>query len=141
MTPAKVRWGFLSTARINRRLLAAAEKTDAAEVVAVASRDLDRAEAYAVEHGISRSHGSYEALLEDSEVDAVYISLPNSLHVEWSVRALAAGKHVLCEKPLTRSPEEAEYAFEAADRAGRILMEAFMWRHSPQTAKLVQLVA
>ena len=140
MSPAKVRWGFLSTARINRRLLAAAEKTDAAEVVAVASRDLDRAEAYAVEHGISRSHGSYEALLEDSEVDAVYISLPNSLHVEWSVRALAAGKHVLCEKPLTRSPEEAEYAFEAADRAGRILMEAFMWRHSPQTAKLAQLV-
>ena len=140
MSPAKVRWGFLSTARINRRLLAAAEKTDAAEVVAVASRDLDRAEAYAMEHGISRSHGSYEALLEDSEVDAVYISLPNSLHVEWSVRALAAGKHVLCEKPLTRSPEEAEYAFEAADRAGRILMEAFMWRHSPQTAKLAQLV-
>jgi predicted dehydrogenase len=140
MTPAKVRWGFLSTARINRRLFAAAEKTDAAEVVAVASRDSDRAEAYAVEHGISRSHGSYEALLEDSEVDAVYISLPNSLHVEWSVRALAAGKHVLCEKPLTRSPEEAEYAFEAADRAGCILMEAFMWRHSPQTAKLVQLV-
>jgi D-xylose 1-dehydrogenase (NADP+, D-xylono-1,5-lactone-forming) len=140
MTPAKVRWGFLSTARINRRLLAAAEKTDAAEVVAVASRDSDRAEAYAVEHGISRSHGSYEALLEDSQVDAVYISLPNSLHVEWSVRALAAGKHVLCEKPLTRSPEEAEYAFEAADRAGCILMEAFMWRHSPQTAKLVQLV-
>jgi predicted dehydrogenase len=140
MSPAKVRWGFLSTARINRRLLAAAEKTDAAEVVAVASRDLDRAEAYAVEHGISRSHGSYEALLEDSEVDAVYISLPNSLHVEWSVRALAAGKHVLCEKPLTRSPEEAEYAFEAADRARRILMEAFMWRHSPQTAKLAQLV-
>ena len=140
MTPAKVRWGFLSTARINRRLLDAAEKSDAAEVVAVASRDSDRAEAYAAEHGISRSHGSYEALLEDSEVDAVYISLPNSLHVEWSVRALAAGKHVLCEKPLTRSPEEAEYAFEAADRAGRILMEAFMWRHSPQTAKLAQLV-
>jgi predicted dehydrogenase len=140
MTPAKVRWGFLSTARINRRLLAAAEKTDAAEVVAVASRDSDRAEAYAVEHGISRSHGSYEALLEDSEVDAVYISLPNSLHVEWSVRALAAGKHVLCEKPLTRSPEEAEHAFDAAERAGCVLMEAFMWRHSPQTAKLVQLV-
>jgi len=140
MSPAKVRWGFLSTARINRRLLAAAEKIDAAEVVAVASRDSDRAEAYAVEHGISRSHGSYEALLEDSEVDAVYISLPNSLHVEWSVRALAAGKHVLCEKPLTRSPEEAEHAFDAAERAGCILMEAFMWRHSPQTAKLVQLV-
>lgn len=140
MTAVPVRWGFLSTARINRRLLAAAEKSSAAEVVAVASRDPDRAEAYAVEHGITRSYGRYEELLEDPELDAVYISLPNSLHVEWSVRALAAGKHVLCEKPLTRIPEEAEEAFEAAERAGRILMEAFMWRHSPQTAKLVQLV-
>ena len=135
-----VRFGFLSTARINRRLLAAAAKSERAEVVAVASRDADRAGAYAVEHGIPRSHGSYEALLEDREIDAVYISLPNSLHVEWSVRALGAGKHVLCEKPLTRSPAEAEEAFNAAERAGRILMEAFMWRHSPQTAKLVQLV-
>jgi D-xylose 1-dehydrogenase (NADP+, D-xylono-1,5-lactone-forming) len=135
-----VRFGFLSTARINSRLLAAAAKSERAEVVAVASRDAGRAGAYAVEHGIPRSHGSYEALLEDPEVDAVYISLPNSLHVEWSLRALAAGKHVLCEKPLTRSPAEAEEAFNAAERAGRILMEAFMWRHSPQTAKLVQLV-
>jgi len=135
-----VRFGFLSTARINRRLLAAAAKSERAEVVAVASRDAGRAGAYAVEHGIPRSHGSYEALLEDREIDAVYISLPNSLHVEWSVRALAAGKHVLCEKPLTRSPAEAEEAFNAAERAGCILMEAFMWRHSPQTAKLVQLV-
>jgi xylose dehydrogenase (NAD/NADP) len=135
-----VRFGFLSTARINRRLLAAADKTDAAQVVAVASRRPDRAEAYAVEHGIPRAHGSYERLLEDPEVDAIYISLPNSLHVEWSVRALAAGKHVLCEKPLTRNPHEAEEAFAAAERAGLVLMEAFMWRHSPQTAKLLQLV-
>ena len=137
---ALVRWGFISTARINRRILAAAEKSDRAEVVAVASREGERAQAYAVEHGIPRSHGSYEALLEDPEVDAVYIALPNSLHVEWSLRALAAGKHVLCEKPLTRSPEDAEEAFAAAERAGLVLMEAFMWRHSPQTAKLVQLV-
>jgi D-xylose 1-dehydrogenase (NADP+, D-xylono-1,5-lactone-forming) len=135
-----VRFGFLSTARINRRLLAAADKTDAAQVVAVASRRPDRAEAYAVEHGIPRAHGSYERLLEDPGVDAIYISLPNSLHVEWSVRALAAGKHVLCEKPLTRNPDEAEEAFAAAERAGLVLMEAFMWRHSPQTAKLLQLV-
>jgi xylose dehydrogenase (NAD/NADP) len=134
-----VRFGFLSTARINRRMLAAAEKSEAAKVVAVASRDPGRAEAYAVEHRIPRSYGSYEALLEDPEVDAVYISLPNSLHVEWSVRALSAGKHVLCEKPFTRSPDEAEEAFAVAERAGLLLMEAFMWRHSPQTAKLVQL--
>jgi predicted dehydrogenase len=137
---APVRWGFLSTARINRRLLDAAEKTDRAEIVAVASRDRDRAEAYASEHGIERAHGRYESLLEDPDVEAVYISLPNSLHVEWSVRALAAGKHVLCEKPLTRHPEETDEAFDAAERAGRVLMEAFMWRHSPQTAKLMQLV-
>jgi D-xylose 1-dehydrogenase (NADP+, D-xylono-1,5-lactone-forming) len=137
---AAVRWGFLSTARINARLLAAAEKTDQAEVVAVASREPDRAEAYASEHGIPHAYGSYERLLEDEEIDAVYISLPNSMHVEWSIRALAAGKHVLCEKPLTRSSGEAEEAFDAAERAGRVLMEAFMWRHSPQTAKLVQLV-
>jgi xylose dehydrogenase (NAD/NADP) len=135
-----VRFGFLSTARINRRLLAAAAKSERAEVVAVASRDASRAEAYAVEHGIGRSYGGYEALLGDPDVDAVYVSLPNSLHVEWSVRALAAGKHVLCEKPLTRNPQEAAEAFDAAERAGRVLMEAFMWRHSPQTAKLVQLV-
>jgi D-xylose 1-dehydrogenase (NADP+, D-xylono-1,5-lactone-forming) len=135
-----VRFGFLSTARVNRRLLAAAEKSALAEIVAVASRDADRAEAYAVEHGIPRAHGSYERLLEDPGVDAVYVSLPNSHHVEWSVRALAAGKHVLCEKPLTRSPEQAEEAFAAAERAGLVLMEAFMWRHSPQTAKLTQLV-
>jgi D-xylose 1-dehydrogenase (NADP+, D-xylono-1,5-lactone-forming) len=135
-----VRWGFISTARINRRLLAAASKSDAAEVITVASRDGERAEAYAAEHGIERAYGSYEALLEDPEIEAVYISLPNSLHVEWSIHALEAGKHVLCEKPLTRSAAEAEKAFAAAEQAGRILMEAFMWRHSPQTAKLVQLV-
>jgi xylose dehydrogenase (NAD/NADP) len=119
---AAVRWGFLSTARINARLLAAAEKTDQAEVVAVASREPDRAEAYASEHGIPHAYGSYERLLEDEEIDAVYISLPNSMHVEWSIRALAAGKHVLCEKPLTRSSGEAEEAFDAAERAGRVLM-------------------
>jgi D-xylose 1-dehydrogenase (NADP+, D-xylono-1,5-lactone-forming) len=73
-------------------------------------------------------------------VEAVYISLPNSLHVEWSIRALEAGKHVLCEKPLSRHPEEVERAFDAADRAGRLLMEAFMYRHNPQTAKLLELV-
>jgi predicted dehydrogenase len=135
-----VRWGFLSTARINGLVLEGARLSDRVDVVAVASRDLDRARAYADENGIPRAHGSYEALLEDPDVDAIYISLPNSMHVEWSIRALEAGKHVLCEKPLTRRPEEAEQAFDAAERADRFLMEAFMWRHHPQTKRLKQLV-
>jgi D-xylose 1-dehydrogenase (NADP+, D-xylono-1,5-lactone-forming) len=135
-----VRWGFLSTANINAKLLAGASQSDRVQVVAVASRDAARAEAYANQHGIERAHGSYEALLDDPEVDAVYISLPNSMHVDWSVRALEAGKNVLCEKPLSRHPDEVERAFDAADRAGRLLMEAFMYRHNPQTKRLQDLV-
>jgi D-xylose 1-dehydrogenase (NADP+, D-xylono-1,5-lactone-forming) len=134
-------WGIISTAHINRLVLAGARESDRVDVVAVASRDRARAEAYAREHGLERAYGSYEALLEDAEIEAVYISLPNSLHVEWSIRALEAGKHVLCEKPLDRRPEAVERAFDAADRAGRILTEAFMYRHNPQTAKLVELVS
>ena len=136
-----VRWGFLSTAKINDKLLPGARASDLVEVVAVASRDGGRAKAYAQDRGIERAHGSYEALLADPEVEAVYISLPNSLHVEWSIRALEAGKHVLCEKPLSRRPADAERAFDAAERSGRILTEAFMYRHNPQTARLVELVA
>ena len=135
-----VRLGFLSTARINEQLLAGARPSNLVDVVAVASRDRARAEAYAREHSIGRAYGSYEELLADPEVEAVYVSLPNSLHVDWSIRALDAGKHVLCEKPLTRRPEEAERAFDAAERAGRLLMEAFMYRHHPQTARVKQLV-
>jgi len=133
-------WGLLSTAHINGKLLAGAQGTDEATVVAVASRDRSRAEAFAREHGIERAHASYEALLEDPEVDAIYNPLPNSMHVPWSVRALEAGKHVLCEKPLTRRVAEAEEAFAAAERAGRVLEEAFMWRHHPQTHRLRELL-
>src|SRR5436190_11712739 len=136
-----MRLGILPTARINRAVLTGARLSERVEVVAVASRDSARAEAYAHEHDIERAHGSYEALLEDPGVDAVYISLPNSLHVPWSIRALEAGKHVLCEKPLDRRPEEVERAFDAAGRAGRILTEAFMYRHHPQTKRLAELVA
>jgi xylose dehydrogenase (NAD/NADP) len=136
-----VAWGFLSTARINRKVLAGARDLDAVDVLAVASRDRTRAEAHARENGIERAYGSYEELLADPDLEAVYISLPNSMHVEWSIRALETGKHVLCEKPLTRKADEAEQAFDAADRAGRILTEAFMYRHHPQTARLRELVA
>ena len=86
--------------------------------------------------GDPAAYGSYEELLEDPEIEAVYISLPNTMHCEWSIRALEAGKHVLCEKPLSRHPEEVEAAFDAADRAGRLLSEAFMYRHNPQTTRL-----
>ena len=135
-----MKWGLLSTANINRKLLEGVRGTDEATVVAVASRDRSRAEAFAREHGIERALGSYEELLADPEVEAIYIPLPNSMHVPWSVQALEAGKHVLCEKPLTRHPADAEAAFAAAERSGRLLMEAFMWRHHPQTRRLRELL-
>jgi D-xylose 1-dehydrogenase (NADP+, D-xylono-1,5-lactone-forming) len=136
-----VRLGLLSTANINRAILAGAAETDRVEVAAVASRDEARARSYAAEHGIPRAHGSYEALLSDPDVDGVYISLPNGLHHAWTMRALEAGKHVLCEKPYSRRPQEAEEAFDAADAAGLVLTEAFMYRHHPQTATVRRLVA
>lgn len=134
-----LRLGLLSTAAINAKLVEGARHADEVDVVAVASRDAERARAHADELGVPRALGSYEELLEDGEVDAVYISLPNGMHVEWSVRALDAGKHVLCEKPLSRSPEEVGRAFDAADRNGRVLAEAFMWRHHPQALRLREL--
>jgi predicted dehydrogenase len=136
-----VRWGILSTARINGQFLDGVAPSDEIEVLAVGGRDPERAARFATEHGIERVHDGYDALLADPDVEAVYIPLPNSLHVEWSVRALEAGKHVLCEKPLTRHASEAERAFDIAEREGRLLMEAFMYRHNPQTHRLTELVA
>jgi D-xylose 1-dehydrogenase (NADP+, D-xylono-1,5-lactone-forming) len=135
-----VRWGIISTAHINRLVIPAARESDKVDLVAVASRDQARAEAYAREWGIQRAYGSYEALLEDAGIEAVYISLPNTLHCEWSIRAVEAGKHVLCEKPMSRHARDVEEAFAAAERAQRVLMEAFMYRHNPQTKRLRQLV-
>src|SRR5438270_7916237 len=136
-----VRWGILSTADINRAVIPGAHESPEVDLLAVASRDQARADEYAREWEIPRAYGSYDALLQDPEIEAVYISLPNTLHCEWSIRAVEAGKHVLCEKPLTRHPEDAEAAFAAAERADCLLSEAFMYRHNPQTAKLAQLVA
>jgi xylose dehydrogenase (NAD/NADP) len=135
-----LRLGLVSTANINQQILRGAAESELVDVVAVASRDGAKAHAYAAEHGIERSHGSYEALFEDDGVDAVYISLPNGMHHEWSMRALEAGKHVLCEKPYSRNAAEAEEAFAAAEANGLVLMEAFMYRHHPQTAKVRELV-
>ena len=135
-----VKWGIMSTAHINELFLAGVRDSKEVEVVAVASRSRDAAERFAGEHGIERALASYEALLADSEVEVVYIPLPNSMHIEWSLRALEAGKHVLCEKPLSRHASEVRRAFDLAEREGRLLMEAFMYRHHPQTERLVQLV-
>jgi D-xylose 1-dehydrogenase (NADP+, D-xylono-1,5-lactone-forming) len=140
MTKA-VKWGILSTADINRKLLAGAAESDDVDVVAVASRDLARAEEYALTWGIERAYGAYDELLADPEIEAVYIPLPNTMHSEWSIRALEAGKHVLCEKPFSRHTADVERAFDAAERTGLHLAEAFMYRHHPQTARLSELVA
>jgi D-xylose 1-dehydrogenase (NADP+, D-xylono-1,5-lactone-forming) len=135
-----MRLGILSTADINRKVIPGAHASEKVELVAVASRELGRAEEYAATWEISRAYGSYEALLEDDEVDAVYIPLPNTMHREWSIRSLEAGKHVICEKPFSRRAEDVEAAFDAAERTGRLLTEAFMYRHNPQTARLSELV-
>jgi len=131
-----IRWGILSTARIGARLVEGAGKTDAADIVAVASRDAATAQAFADAYDIPRAHGSYAALLDDPDVEAVYVPLPNSMHVDWSVQALQAGKHVLCEKPMDRRTDAVASAFDVAEAQGRVLSEAFMWRHHPQTQRL-----
>jgi D-xylose 1-dehydrogenase (NADP+, D-xylono-1,5-lactone-forming) len=135
-----VKWGIISTATINRLFLEGARKANGVEIAAVASRDRAKAEEYARENDIANAHGSYEELLQDPDVEAVYISLPNSMHVDWSVRALQNSKHVLCEKPLSRRVGEVDRAFDAAEQSGRLLMEAFMWRHNPQTRRLTDLL-
>jgi predicted dehydrogenase len=138
MTDAPVRWGILGTADINDRFLPEARLSDAVDVVAVGSRTAARAAAFAERHRMPRAHATYDELLADPDVEAIYNCLPNSLHHEWTLRALAAGKHVLCEKPYSRHPAEVEEAFDAAERAGLILSEAFMWRHHPQARHLVE---
>ncbi len=139
---APLLWGVLSTANIGRWAVnPAIQASKNGELVAVASRDGERAAAFAVEHGIPRHHSSYEALIADPDVDALYIPLPNSMHREWTIRALEAGKHVLCEKPLAMDAAECEEMADAADAAGRILMEAFMYRFHPRTERALALLA
>ncbi|HVD11985.1 MAG TPA: Gfo/Idh/MocA family oxidoreductase [Gaiellaceae bacterium] len=137
---APVRWGILSTARINRLVIPPAHASEQVELVGVASRDRARAEEYARQWEIPRAYGSYESLLADDEIEAVYISLPNNLHCEWSVRSLEAGKHVLCEKPMGKRAAEVEEAFDVAERSGLLLSEAFMYRHHPQARRLRELL-
>jgi predicted dehydrogenase len=138
---SELRWGVLSTANIAReKVIPGIRAADRCEVVAIASRDVDRARSVAAEQGIPTAHGSYEALLADPAVDAVYIPLPNHLHAEWAIAAARAGKHVLCEKPLAMTAADAERMIEAAATEGVLLMEAFMYRLHPSWVAARELV-
>jgi predicted dehydrogenase len=136
----KIRWGIVSTANINEALIDPIRQASRSELAAVASRDKAKAEAYAKEKGIPTAYGSYEELLAAPDIDAVYISLPNSLHCEWTVKAAEAGKHVLCEKPITPTLAELDQV-EAAARANNVtVFEAFMYLHHPQTLKVKAMI-
>ncbi|MEA2653159.1 MAG: D-xylose 1-dehydrogenase D-xylono,5-lactone-forming [Chloroflexota bacterium] len=134
-----LRWGILGPGRIAPRLVRAVAGCARAELAGVASRDGARAAVFAADHAIPRSFGSYDALLESTDIDVVYVSLPNHLHAPWTIRALEAGKHVLCEKPLALSVAEVDAIAAAAARTGRIAVEAFMYLHHPQTLYAVEL--
>lgn len=136
-----VRWGLLSTARINERLIPVIQELDRNELIAVASRDGQKARSFAQQWNIPRSHESYEALLADDEIDAVYISLPNAMHAEWAIKAAQAGKHVLCEKPIALTPEDVERMSNAAADNGVTIHEAAMMRYHPQTNRVRDLLA
>lgn len=135
-----IRWGILGTARINRRLIPAFRASKRGELYAVASRDLARATTHARDHGIPRAVQGYQTLLDDRSIDAVYIPLPNTDHVPWTLAAIAAGKHVLCEKPLALEPYDVDRIALAAAAAKVVVEEGFMYRHEPLTTKVVNLV-
>lgn len=134
----KVGLGIIGTGGILTRFLPGVARSVSVDAVAIGSRDAERARQFAAERGIARAHGSYDALLADPEVDAVYICLPNSMHHEWTVRSLAAGKHVLAEKPYSTLVAEVDAAHDMADAAGLVLTEGFMWRHTPHALRFVE---
>lgn len=136
----RLRYGILGTGNIARQFADGVAGSRRSVVTAVASRSQDSADAFAGDRGIERAYASYDALLSDRNVQAVYISLPNSMHHEWTLKCLAAGKHVLCEKPIASDAQQATEMFDAAQRAGLVLMEAFMYRCHPQTHAIVEQV-
>ena len=140
MTTKTLNWGLLSTARINRALIPPLQVSKRNHLLAVASRSQEVADAYAKEKKIPRAYGSYEALLADPEIDVIYNPLPNHLHAVWTIKAIEAGKHVLCEKPLALTVAEVDAIHAAAHKHGRVVAEAFMYRHHPQTLKVQELV-
>lgn len=135
-----LRWGILGTGNIAHQFAEGVAGARRSRAVAVGSRTREAADAFAQRFGLARAHGSYDALLADDEVDAVYVSLPNSMHHDWTLAALEAGKHVLCEKPLAASADEAERMFDAAERCGRLLVEALMYRSHPVTHAIQRTV-
>jgi predicted dehydrogenase len=139
---ARVRWGVLSTADIGlTKVLPAMQKGQYCELVAISSRSLERAQAAARQLGIAKAYGSYDELLADPEIEAIYNPLPNQLHVEWSIKALEAGKHVLCEKPIGMSAADGQKLVDAAKKHPKLkVMEAFMYRHHPQWQRARQMV-
>lgn len=141
MREKKLRWGIIGTANIGRKaVIPAIKSSNNGEVVAVASRDGKRAKDFAHDMGIPHFLDSYGALIEDDEIDAVYIPLPNSLHHEWTIKAADNGKHILCEKPLALNAAQCEEMQKTANSNGVVLMEAFMYRFHPQTEKVIQMV-
>jgi D-xylose 1-dehydrogenase (NADP+, D-xylono-1,5-lactone-forming) len=137
---APLRWGILGTAQINRAVIAPIRSSKKSQLDAVASRSQDKASKYAAQWGIPHFFSSYDALLSDPLINVVYISLPNSLHAEWSIKALQMGKHVLCEKPITTSLKELDAVIAAADATGMVISEAFMYRHHPQTLVVKEIL-
>jgi len=140
MTTQTLRWGLLSTARINKALIPPLQLSKRNTLVAVASRSQEKADAYAREKKIKRAFGSYEAMLADPDIDVIYNPLPNHLHAEWSIKAVEAGKHVLCEKPLALSLADVDAMAAAAGRTGKIIAEAFAYRAHPHMQKIKEIV-
>ena len=140
MSEKVLNWGLLSTARINRSLIPPLRASKRNRLLAVASRSQESADVYAKEWKIERAHGTYEALLADPDIDVIYNPLPNHMHVEWTIKAVEAGKHVLCEKPIALSVNDVEAIAAVAQKHGRVVAEAFMYRHHPQTLKVGELV-
>lgn len=136
----KLRWGILGGARILRKTIPALQETQNGKVVGIASRTEKKAREYADKHGIPQAYGSYEALLASQDIDAVYIALPNALHLEWILKSLDAGKHVLCEKPLAMSVVEVEAIIRKADETGLKVLEGFMYRFHPRFERLQKLL-
>lgn len=141
MPTSRLRWGFLSTAHITKSLLEPLRSSKRNQLLAVASRSQDKADEYAHKHKIKHAYGSYEDLLADPNIDVIYNPLPNHLHAEWTIKAVQAGKHVLCEKPLALSLDEVDAISAGAEKYGKVVAEAFMYRTHPQMVKVQEIVA